>query len=237
MMLYEALGIKPGITAFVGAGGKTTAIEEIAQELYQQKKRVVITTTTHIFPPKGAWCSAVLISPTKQQIQDAALMGICAVAGGINESGKLTNIGEFGLSMLEKSFDYILVEADGSRHMPCKVPASHEPVIPKDATTVVGVMGMSALGKLLQQVCFRAPLAAQLLGISVCDTVTPPLLAYLACSPQALQKDCHGYHFSLLLNQMEQNMTGTKEVARRCNGSNIDHSVCASLHEKTWETF
>lgn len=236
-MLYEALGIKPGITAFVGAGGKTTAIEEIAQELYQQKKRVVVTTTTHIFPPKGAWCSAVLISPTKQQIQDAASMGICTVAGGINESGKLTNIGEFGLSMLEQCFDYILVEADGSRHMPCKVPASHEPVIPKDATTVVGVMGMTALEKPLQQVCFRAQLAAELLGISVCDRVTPPLLAHLACSSLALQKDCNGHRFSLLLNQMEQNMTGTKEVARRCNGSNIDHRVCASLHEKTWETF
>ena len=43
--------------------------------------------------------------------------------------------------------DLLLVEADGSRRRPLKVPAVHEPVIPSFADMVVGVIGLDCIGK------------------------------------------------------------------------------------------
>ena len=40
--------------------------------------------------------------------------------------------------------DLILIEADGARMMPCKVPAAYEPVILPETDTVLGVLGLDA---------------------------------------------------------------------------------------------
>ena len=50
-----------------------------------------------------------------------------------------THADELGISA-------ILVEADGSRMLPVKAPAAHEPAMPGSTTLVVPVVGMSALG-------------------------------------------------------------------------------------------
>ena len=41
--------------AFVGGGGKTTLIYELARELESVGKRVLVTTTTHMLRPKNEW--------------------------------------------------------------------------------------------------------------------------------------------------------------------------------------
>ena len=44
--LQACLEIEKGIVTFIGAGGKTSAIFQVAKELAAQKKKVIITTTT-----------------------------------------------------------------------------------------------------------------------------------------------------------------------------------------------
>ena len=51
MNLSEALQIRPGVTAIIGGGGKTTLMERLAHEL-SGKARVIVCTTTHIYPEK-----------------------------------------------------------------------------------------------------------------------------------------------------------------------------------------
>lgn len=46
---------------------------------------------------------------------------------------------------LAQSWDFVLVEADGSRRLPVKAPAVYEPVIPPGTDLVVGVIGLDAL--------------------------------------------------------------------------------------------
>lgn len=225
------------MTAVVGAGGKTTAIQRLAQELSSQGKRVAITTTTHILVPQEPWYGSLLLSPTRQQVKEAAIKGICVAAGGMDAAGKLTDIGAKGLLLLQEFFEYLLVEADGSRHMPCKVPAPHEPAIPRQSNLVVGVLGMSALGNTLERACFRSCLAAEMLGVEQDAVITPSILEKIAVSPQMLQKGCCGQAFCLLLNQMEKRETETREVAQRCAASGIKRIVCASLREQEWEIF
>ncbi len=55
-LLIEALKIdinKKKIISFVGGGGKTSLIYELGSELSKLGKKVIITTTTHMFMPKN----------------------------------------------------------------------------------------------------------------------------------------------------------------------------------------
>ena len=52
MELAKALDVRKGVTAIIGAGGKTTLLLALAREL-AQAARVIVTTTTHIYPPDG----------------------------------------------------------------------------------------------------------------------------------------------------------------------------------------
>ncbi|MCC5910194.1 MAG: putative selenium-dependent hydroxylase accessory protein YqeC, partial [Clostridiaceae bacterium] len=54
-------------------------------------------------------------------------------------------------------YDVILVEADGSKRKPIKAPNHHEPVIPKGTTRVVGVIGLDALGKEINEMTVHRP--------------------------------------------------------------------------------
>ena len=51
MNLSEALQIRPGVTAIIGGGGKTTLMERLENEL-SGKARFIFCTTTHIYPEK-----------------------------------------------------------------------------------------------------------------------------------------------------------------------------------------
>ena len=68
--------------------------------------------------------------------------------------------------------DEILIEADGSAHMPVKAPAEHEPVLFPYMDEVVIVMGTHAIGKPLREVCHRVDYAKELLKCDADKIVT-----------------------------------------------------------------
>ena len=73
-----------------------------------------------------------------------------------------------------KEADITLIEADGSRGMPAKIPADYEPVIPENIDEIHIVIGMSALGKPASKVVHRLSLADKDLEIKE-DTFLTPL--------------------------------------------------------------
>src|SRR5262245_53470744 len=72
MDLSRAFGIRPKeVVAFVGGGGKTTAMFRLARELAAQGKRVVTTTTTRIFAAQIQLAPhAVYFESSDQAIRD-----------------------------------------------------------------------------------------------------------------------------------------------------------------------
>ena len=76
--------------------------------------------------------------------------------------------------------DEILIEADGSAHMPVKAPAEHEPVLFPYMDEVVIVMGAHAIGKPLQKVCHRVDYAKKILKCDADKIVTAADIRALA---------------------------------------------------------
>ena len=53
MTISEALGLRPGVTAVIGGGGKTTLLRMAGEELAASGHRVLLCTTTKILPFSG----------------------------------------------------------------------------------------------------------------------------------------------------------------------------------------
>ena len=124
------------VIVVVGAGGKSTLIENLADKFAAEDKKVCITTTTHIY-----------------KHDDRENVSYC----GTDEGEKLSYPGTEKFSRLCDSYDVVLVEADGSRHFPIKIPASYEPVIPSNVDEIFVVMGLHAIGRPISEVCQRFP--------------------------------------------------------------------------------
>ena len=137
MKLQKALEIQPGVTAIIGGGGKTTLMECLAEELSAQA-RVIVCTTTHIYPEQNMPC---LVSPSEAEVEAELARTHCVCVGSASESGKFS-APELTFRTLCALADYVIVEADGSKRLPLKAHAAHEPVIPPEANQTILVVGV-----------------------------------------------------------------------------------------------
>lgn len=182
--------------AAVGSGGKTSCLTDLARRYRQAGYSVLLTTTTHMWATQASVCSPRL-APLEARLRSAGLL----VTGTPVPGGKLAPLPPDQFRALAQQAQVTLVEADGSRGLPLKMPAPWEPALPDHPTHVLVVQGLSALGRPLDQVCHRWDLAAAALGASPQQPVTPALcsalleLGYLGPLRQA-RLPC-----SVLLNQ------------------------------------
>lgn len=140
--------------AICGAGGKTTLLYALAEELRRENKAVLVTTSTHMFQPEE---TGVLRFFSAEQIDFAS---ICkprqiSVFGTPCEQNKITGIAPMDIDTAMHAADVFLYEADGSKHLPVKCHNATEPVIWFGTDAVVCVLGLSALGKPAQESCHR----------------------------------------------------------------------------------
>ena len=90
--------------------------------------------------------------------------------------GKLTTPA-LPFSVLADAADYVIVEADGSKRLPLKAHASHEPAIPENTRKTVCVVGASGFGKPVEQAVHRPELFCARTGAHMGGIVTPELAA------------------------------------------------------------
>ncbi len=163
--LSDFFEIRPGVTALIGGGGKTSTMYALAEEL-RKKGSVIVSTSTHILrPPQYPYLPRLV---EKLQIGEV-------VSTGTVDGTKLSTP-EQSFSELIGYADYVLVEADGSRQLPLKAHASHEPVIPPEANTVLVVIGIDGLGKPIKDTAHRPELFAGICGASLDDAVTEMMI-------------------------------------------------------------
>jgi len=205
-----------GLVAIVGGGGKSSLMFSLAQCL---PGRVVMTTTTRIFAAQMQQAQTVcgLEDPGwRQRLEDfeKGLLVVGGVADGRALGVPLELPGEL---LAHPRVDAVLVEADGSRMLPVKAPADHEPQIPPETTLLVVVAGIDALGAPIAQVAHRPERVAALTGLPVEECLDPAALARLLASPDGGLKDRPaGSRVAVLLNKVES--PGDREHARQVAG-------------------
>jgi len=89
--------------------------------------------------------------------------GLVLVVGREVADDKFTGPEASDLNQLIRAADLTVIEGDGSRRLPFKVPAAHEPVVPDATDLLLIVVGLTALGRPLAEVCCRLDEASRIL--------------------------------------------------------------------------
>ncbi|MBQ5749266.1 MAG: putative selenium-dependent hydroxylase accessory protein YqeC [Oscillospiraceae bacterium] len=214
MELAQMLNVQKGVTAVIGSGGKTSLIFALAQEL-SANARVIVCTTTKIFPPE-------MPCVTDEKIEAALCKHNLICVGTPTDAGKLS-APQTECSELARLADYVLVEADGAKRMPLKAHAAYEPVVPQEAGEVICVVGLSGIGKPISACVHRAEIFAQNLGAELDEIAT----AQLVCKHLKLEN----LHTRVFLNQAD---TEREEEFGHIIAKDLGCSVCMGALEKGW---
>lgn len=172
MSLAALLGVRPGLTALIGGGGKTSLLYALADEL-KTRGRVIVASSAKIRRPTH------LPTANPDHLPELTVLlrqknPLCL--GSPWPEDKLA-APALPFAALIAAADYVLVEADGSRGLPAKAHAAHEPVIPAEARLVVLVLGADAFGRPIEAVCHRPERFAALAGCGPDEPLSPSLWA------------------------------------------------------------
>lgn len=182
--------------AFVGAGGKTSLIEYLAETLVRLGKRVAITTTTKMYAREPY---QVLAHDPDIATPSFPLLRI----GKTLDQGKLTAVNLEDLKRLGATYDTVLIEADGAKGRPLKCPAPYEPVIPHLAERTYIVSGLDALYQRVGDAVFRWELLPESLTSGADRIVTEDI--YVAFfSPNLLLKGIESHKSVVVLNKYDR---------------------------------
>lgn len=189
------------VIAVVGGGGKTSLIYKLTDELLQKDQKVIITTTTHMaFEPDCPFAQ----DGDPRKIREALEKSGYVIAAGLEEeSGKYCTLSTERLEEIKDMCDVLLIEADGAKHMPVKVPAAWEPVIPACADLVISVIGLDCLGKPICQTAYRMEMTSEFLKKSLQAPITEEDIVKIATSICGLFKDVQERVYRVYLNKSD----------------------------------
>ena len=221
--LPTLVGATGGITAIVGSGGKTTTMRRIAELLTAQGGQllpgaaqseqsgleartapchsdtggrtptIIVGTTTHVhhLSPLPLYTG----SNTRELAELLRSMGIVQVGVPVEDGSKL-GPSPIGIDELADMADHVLLEADGSRGLPLKAHAVHEPVIPTATRALVIIVGANGFCRPIAEVVHRPELLCTTTGTQPTDTATPELVTMMlvhelprmleGCTPQTV---------------------------------------------------
>jgi len=163
-MLEKLMLSCPAAVAVYGAGGKTSLIYFLAMEAKKLGKRVIITTTTHLYKPeisKGIWDRLAYpyevkwVSSKEELLAQDEKTILVYGAQDAYDKDKIQAVAQISLAELKTMADFIFVEADGAKGFPVKCPREWEPGFVEGIDLYLGMMGLSALGKPRKEVCFH----------------------------------------------------------------------------------
>jgi probable selenium-dependent hydroxylase accessory protein YqeC len=209
---------------FVGSGGKTALMWLLAD--HYRQSRALVTTTTKIFYDRDRQFEDFRDS---RSLLSLPIMKGITLAGEMlhgEESGKLGGLDPETLGKGKELFDRVFIEGDGSRRLPLKGWASHEPVVPQFTGCTIGVVTLWPVGMPIDEsIIFRMPVFCEISGASEGDTLTVGHVAAAVAHPLGLWKDSRGRRI-LFINQVEDDQ-GKECAERLCQSISPDdlHSL------------
>ena len=161
------------IISVIGSGGKTTYIHKLKDKYVSLNKTVLMCTTTHMLIEEDT-----LVNPSYDEImQRIETYGYCH-AGNRCGDLKIETLDEELFNQLKQVVDVILIEADGSKHLPLKYPNVNEPVLDSDTDEVVLISNLNGLNQPVKDVVHRYELA----NLDPNELETPRIMQNLICA-------------------------------------------------------
>jgi molybdenum cofactor cytidylyltransferase len=253
MQITQSFCIQPrDVVAFVGGGGKSSAMFRLADELVAQGKRVITTTTTRLAvaqieapsstPRRSAQNAVSLHYATSPDFATRVLAALeehayVLVVGEKIGDGKVAGVPPGfvdELAVLDAA-DAVIYEADGSRMLPFKAPAAHEPVVAVSTTLLVPVISATVFGAPLDDAhVHRAEIVARLAGARLGEPVMPVIAARVLVHPDGgLKNKPPTARAVALINQVEDDtqLDAARTLARLLLGYvEIDTVAIGAVH-------
>jgi probable selenium-dependent hydroxylase accessory protein YqeC len=225
--LSEAFGLTGGgVISLVGAGGKTSLMFRLASEFAAAGEPVLTTTTTKIMMPTPKQSAQVVLANSLKSVLSRARI---LLTNHRHISAALTRLSNFPEKLSgfppdfvdeiwdSELFRWIIVEADGAAGKSLKVPADHEPVMPPSSKYIIGVVGLKALGKPLDEDwVFRHDRYSQITGLLQGKPITESSIVAAVLHEKGLFKDSSQHaRKTLFLNTADcvRGMESAKAIA------------------------
>lgn len=186
------------IISFVGAGGKTTLMYELADFCAAKGLRTLVTTTTRMYEPDDG-----SFAESEDEIKKRWDRHQPAVVGEQAEQKKIKMMSEPELYHYMDLADIVFVEADGAKGKSCKVPRGKEPVFLPECDIVIGVTGLDAVGKAIDEVCFCIEETKSLLGKTGEERLCEEDIVKILLSEQGTRKGTGQRTFIPVLNKCD----------------------------------
>ncbi len=231
----SGLSIKPRhrTIAVVGSGGKTSLIWRLAEELVQTGQKVAVTTTTHMaiekerpFALNGEGAAALILKH-----------GYVLVASIDRQKKKLCALPCEKLKELSGICDVLLIEADGARKKPFKIPMEWEPVIPDFTDLVIAVSGLDSLGNPIKEAAYCPQETALFLGKKETDIISYEDMIKAVTSRKGLLKGVGEREYRVYLNKTDT--VKEEEMLDKLREELFDMGIqffCGSLRKKKKNT-
>lgn len=244
------LPVLPHLTiSLVGAGGKTSTMYQLADELAAKGKRVVVTTSTHIFLPDDR--NVVVTGKADEAIAamkagEVTVVGQAAEKQGTKsqesetrkmqastapEMRKLCGLPLPELRKLSVAADILLIEADGAKRLPLKVPRTGEPVIPLETDVVIACAGLDSVGQTFEDACFRFETEGGWVragAAKLTDVIYPEDIAEILTDERGARKDVGDREYRILLNKADDKERSDQALAIIEKIHNID-KICSAV--------
>ncbi|MDO5695945.1 MAG: selenium cofactor biosynthesis protein YqeC [Eubacteriales bacterium] len=191
--LYEALmpdGQSYRCISLVGGGGKTTFMKRLSEAMCMRAMPHVLMTTTNMMYP------AATVYEREGAAFEAALRADNPLwAGtGVEKNGMRKLAAPTPALMRRLTAEMyagrrtLIIEADGARRRPVKVPRDYEPVILPESDVVVIVVGLDALSGSIAEVAARPEDVATFLKKKETDRLTCSDLVRIILSSDGLHR-------------------------------------------------
>ncbi len=227
--LSEFLAVKDNdVISFSGAGGKTTTIMALAEELKcKNKSKILITTTTKMYLTKNTITDESIDSINKAWEKDSI------VIAGKNLGEKMGSFADDFLEEIVKISNVALIEADGAKRKPFKMPKRNEPVYISQSNKIVYVVGLDAVNMCLKDLC-RSELLQGILNKGENDKLSIDDVIKVILSSKGALKDVEGRDFYLILNKAddENRKAVALEIIRKLFDKNMKIKVAITGYSK-----
>ena len=220
--------IASGITAIVGAGGKTTVLSKLVEYGLLKGQPTAVTTTTKLYRTQVDLWNPYYgddFNAAEEHCAATVREGRCAAWFRGIEGTKVQSL-EVGdidqLHLMHPSW-HIAVEADGAKEKWLKAPKSTEPVIPRLTKRTIGVLNLQVLGRpLSDEYIHNIEEVSALLDRPAGAIITPGMLAKLVADRRGLFQYAAGDRILFC--------TGYDTVPHRIIDGFLDMLTGTSLH-------